>query len=255
MQSAPPPALIQKYFRAYESKDRAQLEALLCDDFTFTSPLDDGINRTEYFERCWPNSAHFRAFHFKNCAGDWREAFVTYECERTNGSRFRNTELFTFDNDRIKHVEVYFGRSSPVESGEDEIRALVDQTNAACRAKDAAALIKHYSPGVLAFDLIIPLQYNGADAVKNRAAQWFASFKGPISYDVSDLRIAAADGTAFCHGLSHVSGTTTDGERIDMWWRATFCWQKRDERWLITHSHHSVPFDMETGKASLSLRP
>jgi ketosteroid isomerase-like protein len=46
--------LIRKYFSAYESKDRRALEELLSDEFTFTSPLDDHINRTTYFERCWP---------------------------------------------------------------------------------------------------------------------------------------------------------------------------------------------------------
>ena len=34
---------------------------------------------------------------------------VTYECERTDGSRFRNTEVLTFAGPKIARVEVYFG--------------------------------------------------------------------------------------------------------------------------------------------------
>ena len=35
---------------------------------------------------------------------------VTYESRKTDGSRFRNTEILTFDrDDRISRVEVYFG--------------------------------------------------------------------------------------------------------------------------------------------------
>jgi hypothetical protein len=33
----------------------------------------------------------------------------TYECTRTDGTRFRNTEVLTFDRDQISKVEVYFG--------------------------------------------------------------------------------------------------------------------------------------------------
>jgi hypothetical protein len=28
-----------------------------------------------------------------------------------------------------------------------------------------------------------------------------------------------------------------------------------DENWMVTHEHNSVPFDAETGKASLDLKP
>jgi hypothetical protein len=34
---------------------------------------------------------------------------VTYEAERTDGGRFRNTEVLTFDGDKISKAEVYFG--------------------------------------------------------------------------------------------------------------------------------------------------
>jgi ketosteroid isomerase-like protein len=40
-----------------------------------------------------------------------------------------------------------------------------------------------------------------------------------------------------------------------MWWRTTLCFRKIDEKWMLTHSHDSVPFNMETGKASLNLEP
>jgi hypothetical protein len=34
---------------------------------------------------------------------------VTYKSTKTDGSRFCNTEVLTFDGDRISRVEVYFG--------------------------------------------------------------------------------------------------------------------------------------------------
>jgi hypothetical protein len=37
------------------------------------------------------------------------EVVVTYGATRTDGRRFRNTEIFGFDGDKIGRVEVYFG--------------------------------------------------------------------------------------------------------------------------------------------------
>ena len=36
---------------------------------------------------------------------------------------------------------------------------------------------------------------------------------------------------------------------------STLGFERRADRWLITHDHGSVPFAPETGKASLSLEP
>jgi hypothetical protein len=35
--------------------------------------------------------------------------FVTYESTKVDGSRLRNSEVLTFDGDRICTAEVYFG--------------------------------------------------------------------------------------------------------------------------------------------------
>jgi ketosteroid isomerase-like protein len=101
--------LIRKYYFSYESKDRKSLEDLLSDDFTFSSPLDDRISRTTYFQRCWPNSETISVFRIEKLFEKGNEAFVRYECERIAGSRFRNTEYLRIEGDKIKEVEVYFG--------------------------------------------------------------------------------------------------------------------------------------------------
>jgi hypothetical protein len=38
------------------SNDRKVVEDALTDDFRFTSPYDDRIDKATYFERCWRNS-------------------------------------------------------------------------------------------------------------------------------------------------------------------------------------------------------
>jgi uncharacterized protein (TIGR02246 family) len=138
---------------------------------------------------------------------------------------------------------------------ESEIRALFDRWAAAIRAKDADGSLANYGSDVCAFDLIEPLQYSGSDAVRERLENWFSSFEGPIRYENRDLRITAGADVAFGHSLNHVAATTKDGQTLDMWWRATVCLRNVRGEWVVTHSHASVPFHMETGKASLDLKP
>jgi uncharacterized protein (TIGR02246 family) len=140
-------------------------------------------------------------------------------------------------------------------SDEADIRRLFDEWAQAVRAKDVDASLANYSPDVLAFDLIDPLQYTGLDALRERLQNWFSSFEGPIGYETRDLTITAGQDVAFAHSLNHVEATTTGGQKIDMWWRATLCLRTIDGEWTVTHTHTSVPFDMDAGKASLDLKP
>lgn len=84
---------------------------ILADDFTFSSPLDVGLDRAGYFERCWPGSRQVQRFDFVRLAEAGDEVIVTYEMTRRDGGRGRNTEVLTFDGDRILSAEVYFGWS------------------------------------------------------------------------------------------------------------------------------------------------
>jgi ketosteroid isomerase-like protein len=96
-------------YRAYASGDRSLAEHCLNEDFTFSSPADVGIDRERYFERCWPNAELIRGFEFKRLVENGDEVIVTYEATRTDGTRFRNTEILTFDAGKISQAEVYFG--------------------------------------------------------------------------------------------------------------------------------------------------
>jgi ketosteroid isomerase-like protein len=101
--------LVRDAYGTYESGDRDALEELLADDLVFYSPPDPGIDRATYFERCWPNSETIEAFDLVRMVESGDEVIVTYESTKTDGRRFRNTEVLTFDGDRIRRVEVYFG--------------------------------------------------------------------------------------------------------------------------------------------------
>ena len=125
----------------------------------------------------------------------------------------------------------------------------------AVRAKDVDGAMANVARDVVSFDVVNPLQHTGSEALRQRAATWFSSFAGPIGFDMRDRRVAAADDVAFSHSLNRYSGTLTNGANLDMWVRATACYRRIGGRWVLTHEHSSVPFDGETGQASLDLMP
>jgi ketosteroid isomerase-like protein len=108
-----PLAIAKACLQAYVDKDRAAIERLIADDFSFTSPLDNRLDRATYFERCWPNSEHMAAADFVLGAREGDRAFIVYEARTDNGKRFRNTELHTVRDGRLVDVEVYFGWNLP----------------------------------------------------------------------------------------------------------------------------------------------
>lgn len=106
-------ATVRACFDAYSKRDRAAIEAVIHDDFRFTSPLDNEIDRKTYFEICWPNSETLIVMNLKHVQVFGDRAFVTYEALARDGKRFRNTELLRVKDGKITEVEVYFGWNLP----------------------------------------------------------------------------------------------------------------------------------------------
>ena len=101
--------LIRALFAAYHANDRKQVEAALSEDFRFTSPFDDGIDKATYFAKCWKNTDWIARQELERIFVEGDQAFVTYHCLAKDGKSFRNTEFFAFEGDRIRRIEVYFG--------------------------------------------------------------------------------------------------------------------------------------------------
>jgi ketosteroid isomerase-like protein len=99
---------IRAIFASYRANDRNAVEAALTDDFRFTSPYDDALDKATYFERCW-SVGWIEQQDIEKIFVEGDEAFVTYRCVAKGGKSFRNTEFFRFEGDRVKSIEVYFG--------------------------------------------------------------------------------------------------------------------------------------------------
>jgi len=101
--------IIRSIFAAYMSNDRKAVEDALTDDFHFTSPYDDEIDKATYFIRCWRNSDWIERHELERIFVEGDEAYVTYKCTARGGKSFRNTEFFTFEGGKVKRIDVYFG--------------------------------------------------------------------------------------------------------------------------------------------------
>jgi ketosteroid isomerase-like protein len=101
--------IMRKFFSAWQNKDWDFVESVLADDFTFTSPYDDHIDKHEYKQKCWNSVKEIEKYDFVTIMEKGDEAFIRYK-GRINGMLVQNTEHFRFQNGKIKEVEVFFGR-------------------------------------------------------------------------------------------------------------------------------------------------
>ena len=111
MTSASKAEIIRNLFAAYLSNDRKSVEAAFTEDFRFTSPYDDEIDKPTYFECCWRVSDWIERQDLERIMVDGEAAFATYRCVAKGGKSFRNTEAYTFAGDSIRRIDVYFGAS------------------------------------------------------------------------------------------------------------------------------------------------
>jgi ketosteroid isomerase-like protein len=101
--------LIRAIFAAYCANDRKRVEDALSDEFRFTSPFDDGIDKATYFAKCWRSTGWIARHELERIVVDGDQAFVTYQCLAKDGRSFRNTEFFVFAGDKVASIDVYFG--------------------------------------------------------------------------------------------------------------------------------------------------
>ena len=134
------------------------------------------------------------------------------------------------------------------------IRCVIDAWTQALHDKDVKAEAACVAADLVVYSLAPPLvspQDGGNDL-----QAWFDTWSGPIGYVLSDLVLATAGDVAFAHGLAHMTGTKTDGETPDLWFRVTLGLRRNQGAWKIVHVHESVPFLMDGSfKAALDLKP
>ncbi|HZZ90641.1 MAG TPA: nuclear transport factor 2 family protein [Caulobacteraceae bacterium] len=138
-------------------------------------------------------------------------------------------------------------------AAEKGIRHAIQARNAALGAKDVEAVMASGYAGFVGYNLAPPLKASGGKA---GLADWFATWDGPIGYEMKDLKVVAGEDVGFAHGFVHMTGRKTDGDQVDIWFRQTFGLRLARGAWKIIHEHGSVPFYMDGSfKAAVDLKP
>ena len=262
MAESPIADLVSHYFDSWEAADRPALEALLAEDFTFTSPWADRISKARFFEHCFPHAGTFGFRRPMMIMTEGDEAFIRYETVFKSGGGFRNMEYMRFEGGRLRSIEVYFGFIPGAGEGDSaaaqtEIKALIAERVEAMRTKDAARAMATMADDVVAFELAPPLRLGPEQARDEEALQaWFDGWQGGIDVEVGRLTVAASGDVGFAHSLNRLRATRTDGREVDFWMRSTLGLRKQGDQWRIAHGHSSVPFHMDgTFRAALDLEP
>jgi hypothetical protein len=106
-------AAIRKWYKLWkkEQTDWGPLDAMLADDFGFTSPVDPvPLSKAVFRKNCWGSQIAFvEGFDLELVTVNGDEALVKYLCRTVNGKSFRNVEYLRLRNQRIEAIECYFG--------------------------------------------------------------------------------------------------------------------------------------------------
>ena len=106
--------IVRRWYKAWEKKDQGQFEALMADNFTFTSAAgDDHISKSAFKTQCWDTQINFiDRFDLERVFASGNEALVKYLCHTKNGKSFRNVEYFRLRDGKVETIECYFGGKS-----------------------------------------------------------------------------------------------------------------------------------------------
>ena len=106
--------IVRKWYGAWETKDLGTFDALLADNFTFTSAAgDDHISKSAFKKQCWDTQVDFIGkFDLERLTTGADDAFVKYLCHTRNGKSFRNVEYLRIRNGQLESIECYFGAES-----------------------------------------------------------------------------------------------------------------------------------------------
>ena len=102
--------VVRAAFDAYLAQDAETADRLLADDYVFTSPQDDHIDKAAFMERCFPTAQRLTSqatLELVDAGADG--VFVMYEYVLKTGERHRNTEFSRVRDGQLVETNVFFG--------------------------------------------------------------------------------------------------------------------------------------------------
>lgn len=124
----------------------------------------------------------------------------------------------------------------------------------AVRAKDVDGFVSLYANDVRVFDLWGCWSYEGADAWRGMAEEWFGSLGDEqVAVEFEAVQTVVGEDLAIAHAFVTYRGLSAEGTELRaMHNRLTWALQRlAGEGWQVVHEHSSAPIDPDTGKVQL----
>ncbi len=138
-------------------------------------------------------------------------------------------------------------------AADSEIRQVIERWMQAVRDRDIPGIIAPYADDIVAFDAIQALQFKGKSAYTAHWEMCMGMCTGPMVFELAQLTVYAAGDLALAHWLNRCG--PGDDESQCGFMRATVGYRRQGGQWQVIHEHWSAPFDMETQKALVDLKP
>ncbi|MET9270042.1 nuclear transport factor 2 family protein [Kribbella sp. NPDC003557] len=124
---------------------------------------------------------------------------------------------------------------------EQVIRTLIENWVAAVHTGDLDAVLADHAPDLVMFDVPPPYDgVHGLDAYRDTWPGFFEWQKSGASFELESLEVTAGADVAFAFALLHCRAADGDPRQL---LRLTIGLRKIDDRWTVTHEHHSFPHD------------
>jgi ketosteroid isomerase-like protein len=122
----------------------------------------------------------------------------------------------------------------------NEIEQLISLWTKAVREQDLRGIRAAHDPDMLMFDVPPPFLSRGLDAYMATWDTFFAWQAKPVQFELRDLEITAGDEVAFATAAGRCCDLTS-GAPVQLDFRLTMGFKKKDGQWRIVHEHHSLP--------------
>jgi uncharacterized protein (TIGR02246 family) len=127
---------------------------------------------------------------------------------------------------------------------EQAIRELVEQWAVAVHAGDLDAVLADHAIDIVMFDVPPPNEgVRGLDAYRETWEPFFEWQRSGAVFEIEALDVTAGEDVAFAWALLRCGSEDGLRQKPDHRLRLTLGLRKDRDRWLVTHEHHSFPFE------------
>jgi uncharacterized protein (TIGR02246 family) len=123
---------------------------------------------------------------------------------------------------------------------EQQVRKLIERWVSAVQHQDLDLVLEAHSADIVMYDVPPPQQGNrGIDAYRDSWPQFFDYLRHGAIFELVELDVTASNDLAFAYGLLRCGQPEDFAKEPGTRLRLTVGLRKDDDRWIVTHEHHS----------------